>query len=263
MVEIQKELCIGCGACVNDCPGGALKLEEGKANAVRRCIQCGHCVAVCPVKAVSIPEYDMDEVEEFKKEAFVLNPETFLHAVKFRRSIRDFTDRKADRRTMEDILNAGRYTATAKNVRGNTFVVVQEQLSEFKALVWQELPGIIQVLEEHNPSYAKAFSYFYRKWERDHSQDNLFFKCTAFLAIGSETLLDGGLAAANMENMAVAKGMGVLYSGYLQGIISASPVLTKWLGLEEKKLSCCMLLGYPAVKYRRTAPRKKADIRWK
>lgn len=38
MVEIQKELCIGCAACVNDCPGGALKLEEGKANAVRRCI---------------------------------------------------------------------------------------------------------------------------------------------------------------------------------------------------------------------------------
>ena len=59
MIEIKKELCIGCGACVKDCPGKALAIEDGKAVYKKECIHCGHCVAICPVNAVSIPEYDM------------------------------------------------------------------------------------------------------------------------------------------------------------------------------------------------------------
>ena len=65
MIEIKKELCIGCGACVKDCPGKALAIEDGKAVYKKECIHCGHCVAICPVNAVSIPEYDMEEVGEF------------------------------------------------------------------------------------------------------------------------------------------------------------------------------------------------------
>ena len=76
MIEINKEKCIGCGACVKDCPGKALELKDKKAEYIRKCIQCGHCVAICPVNAVSIPDYDMAEVEEFDKDSFVLDPGT-------------------------------------------------------------------------------------------------------------------------------------------------------------------------------------------
>lgn len=263
MVEIQKEQCIGCGACVKDCPISALRLKEQKAEYAGKCFLCGHCVAVCPVNAVSIPEYDMEEVEEYREEEFTLDARTFLRAVKFRRSTRSFTDRQVDKITMEGILNAGRYTATAKNTQGNTFAVVQTGLEEFKDLVWEELERLLQTQEVKEGDYARMFSWFCRKRKQDCTQDALFFNCTAFLAIGSVNPLDGGLAAANMEQMAVASGAGVLYSGYLQRIIARSPLLMKWLGLEEKQISCCMLLGYPAVRYRRTAPRKKADIIWK
>lgn len=263
MIEIQKERCIGCGACIKDCPGGALKLEEDKAVWIRKCIQCGHCVAVCPKGAVSIPDYDMEEVAEYEKDKFTIFPKTYLNAVKFRRSIRQFTQKPIDRDTMQSILNAGRYTATAKNQQGVTYVHIQDSLKEWKALVWQELPEIIEVLKESKPDYAKAFSYFYKKWNREDGIDHLFFNCTSYLAVFSENPLDGGLAAANIENMAVACGAGVLYSGYLQVIVSASPVLQEWLGADGKNLSCCMLMGYPAVRYQRTAPRKEADIRWR
>lgn len=72
MIEILTERCTGCGACVADCPGRALKLVEGKAEYVIDCIHCGHCVAICPVRAVSIPEYDMDDVEEYREEDFTV-----------------------------------------------------------------------------------------------------------------------------------------------------------------------------------------------
>ena len=263
MVMINAALCVGCGACAEDCPGHAIYIKEGKAEAVRPCIQCGHCVAVCPVKAVSIPEYDMEEVEEYDPETFRIAPENFLHAVKFRRSIRNFKAQPLEREALEHILAAGRYTATAKNAQACTFVVVQERLEEFKSLFWEEVPGLLEKLKAQESPYFSPFRYFYQQWKRNPANDTFFFNTPCLLVIAAENPLDGGLAAANMENQAVAEGAGVLYSGYLMRSISASPRLLEWLGTGDKPIACCMLAGYPAVSYRRTAPRKKADIIWK
>ena len=206
MVIIDQELCVGCGACAKDCPGHAIRMEEGKAKVIRPCIQCGHCVAVCPVKAAAIPEYDMADVEEYDEESFKILPENFLHAVKFRRSIRNFQEKPLEKEKLERILDAGRYTATAKNAQACTFVLVQERLAEFKALLWEELPSVLEELKESAPAYAKAFTVFYEKWKKNQENDNFFFNCTAFLMIAAENPLDGGLAAANIENQAVAEG---------------------------------------------------------
>ena len=80
-------------------------------------MQCGHCVAVCPVKAVSIPEYDMADVAEYDKDSFTYTPECFLNAVKFRRSIRSYKDRRVEREQLLGLIEAGRYTATAVNTQ--------------------------------------------------------------------------------------------------------------------------------------------------
>lgn len=263
MVEIQKEVCIGCGACAKDCPGRAIKMNEGKAEYVRDCIHCGHCVAICPVKAVSMPQYEMEGVEEYQEETFTVDPGNFLHAVKFRRSIRDYKEQPIEKEKLARILDVGRYTATAKNMQACRFVLVQERLAEFKDLVWSEMPKILEILKEKAPDYARAFELFYLKYQKNPKNDTFFFNTTSFLVIASQNPLDGGLAAANIENMAVAEGAGALYSGYMMRVIETSPVLKEWLGITDLPVSCCMLLGYPNVRYQRTAPRRAADIVWK
>lgn len=262
MIVIDDSLCVGCGLCVKDCPGSAIVLEERKAVVKRPCITCGHCVAVCPSAAVSIPEYDMDGVEEYDQASFTVSPENFLHAVKFRRSIRSYKDQPLDRDMLGRIMEAGRYTATAKNLQACTFVAVSERLPEFKELFWSEFPSILKVLEETKPEYVRPFTRFYEKWKNDPKADTFFFNAPCLLITAADNPLDGGLAAANMENMAVAEGAGALYSGYLQRTIAVSPKLMEWLGLKDRTLACCMLLGYPAVKYQRTAPRRNGDIRF-
>ena len=263
MVTVNREKCIGCGLCVQDCPGDKLALEEGKASYTGPCILCGHCVAVCPNAAVSIPEYDMADVEEYDRAGFALDPDQFLRAVKFRRSIRNYRETPIEREKMERILQAGRYTPTAKNRQACRFVVVEKRLEEWKDLLWEEIPRLAEEMKETLPHYAMMFRFLYRRRKKDPADDALFFNAPVFLCIASKDPLDGGLAAANIENMAVAEGAGVLYSGYLKRLISASEGLRQWLGLEDLPLTCCMLLGYPAVNYRRTAPRKPADILWK
>ena len=93
MIQIDIDKCIGCKACEKDCPGRAIKVTDGKAEYVKKCILCGHCVAICPQNAVSIPDYDMEDMEEYDPQTFHVDPKAFLHAVKFRRSIRNFTEK--------------------------------------------------------------------------------------------------------------------------------------------------------------------------
>lgn len=142
-------------------------------------------------------------------------------------------------------------------------MVVQEKLAEFKTIFWEELPSVLETLQEAAPAYVRPFRLFYEKWKRNPQDDTFFFNAPCFLLTATENPLDGGLAAANMENQAVAEGAGALYSGYLMRAVSASPRLREWLEIGDKPVACCMLLGYPAVSYRRTAPRKKADAIWK
>ena len=57
-VQIEKETCIGCGACVGVCPVTALALnDEGKCECDEdTCIDCHACVGTCPVSAISPKE---------------------------------------------------------------------------------------------------------------------------------------------------------------------------------------------------------------
>lgn len=261
MVEIKEELCIGCEACTRDCPAG-MTMENGKAVPLKRCIQCGHCVAVCPKKALSIPEYDTEDMEEYEEGKFNLDPDQFLRSVKFRRSIRHFKDKKIEKKKLERVLQAGRYTATGKNKQDVTFTVIQDNLDEFKDLAWE---GWLQMALELEAKGSRASAYFMKQYEvrkKDPSDDALFFNSPAMVITACDYELNAALAAANIENMAVAEGLGVLYNGFGLQAIQKSEAALEWLNL-DKKIVCCLLIGYPDVIYRRTAPRKKADIVWK
>ena len=54
-VKVDKELCIGCGACVGVCPTESLTLDEEGKSVVNEetCVDCGACIATCPVAAIS------------------------------------------------------------------------------------------------------------------------------------------------------------------------------------------------------------------
>ncbi len=54
-VKVDKDMCIGCGACVGVCPVTALSLDdEGKSECdADTCITCLSCVGTCPVSAIS------------------------------------------------------------------------------------------------------------------------------------------------------------------------------------------------------------------
>jgi electron transfer flavoprotein alpha subunit/NAD-dependent dihydropyrimidine dehydrogenase PreA subunit len=55
-LEIDRELCIGCGACVDACVFGALRLDDDNIAVVNdNCTACGACIDECPVEALRLP----------------------------------------------------------------------------------------------------------------------------------------------------------------------------------------------------------------
>ncbi len=52
MAYIISEECLGCMACVDECPVNAITEKDGKAVIDKdACIECGACAGVCPVEA--------------------------------------------------------------------------------------------------------------------------------------------------------------------------------------------------------------------
>ena len=56
LLEIDRELCIGCEACVEACAFDAIHLDEQElAVANDNCTACGACIDECPVEALRLP----------------------------------------------------------------------------------------------------------------------------------------------------------------------------------------------------------------
>lgn len=52
---INADECVGCGACVDDCPAEAIAMNDDIAVVdADECLDCGACVDSCPSEAITM-----------------------------------------------------------------------------------------------------------------------------------------------------------------------------------------------------------------
>ena len=246
-VKINSDKCIGCGRCVEECILDAIQLSGGKAEVCKKyCMKCGHCFSICPVGAITMDGCDCTEEESVTD---CISAENMLTFMKSRRSIRRFTGEKVSDRDIGLIIEAGRYSPTAKNMQDLHFTVLDKTLAEVEK----------EAVSDIRDFFAVSGNVFDKNVTVD---EHFFFFGAPLVIVVSATRADNaGLAAAYMELMAESLGLGVLYCGYFTRTALRNEKIFKALELPEgHQPYYTLVLGHPDVKFERIPPRKAPSI---
>jgi ferredoxin len=52
-VKVNADLCVACGNCADECPNGAITIEDVAVIDADKCVDCGRCIDICPSEAIS------------------------------------------------------------------------------------------------------------------------------------------------------------------------------------------------------------------
>lgn len=179
-----------------------------------------------------------------------LEPEKVLDVIRFRRSVRQFQQREISEGVIGQILEAGRLTHTAKNAQDVSYVVLQREKDRAEALA-------VHLFRKLKP-WADLFSPLAKNNRID--EHFFFFGAPAVIVVLAKDKTNGLLATQNMEFVAEANGLGVLFSGYFTMAVNASRSLRKALRVPKgKRAAMTLVLGYPAVKFLRGTPHRPLD----
>jgi len=78
-VVVDKDLCRGCGRCIQTCPYQAVTLQENTVGGwyamvdEALCKGCGNCISVCPSNAADSPYRNQKYLEQLLGEVLVEN----------------------------------------------------------------------------------------------------------------------------------------------------------------------------------------------
>lgn len=255
---IDKDKCIHCGLCINDCTACSLEFDENKVpkfaqGGEERCIKCQHCLAICPVGALSILDKNPENSNPVFKE---YNSDELLNLIQSRRSTRHYKCENIDRDKLDKIKNMLNWTPTGCNFHKLHFSFIDdiEVMNEFRGYVNSKLVKII------TKTPVKGLMNKFSKY-RDAFLNgvDVIFRGAPHMVVVSVPVnapcanIDPVIALSYLELYANSLGIGTTWCGFAQICIQFFPELSEYLEIPEGyKSGYVMLFGNPDIKYART-----------
>ncbi|OGO07648.1 MAG: hypothetical protein A2Y92_03720 [Chloroflexi bacterium RBG_13_57_8] len=266
LVEINKETCTRCGACIAAC-GGSLIIPQKSGyprifpGVDQFCMRCGHCVGVCPTGSIMHREMPPEQCPPIVKK-YEASFEQVSQLIKSRRSTRDFQDKPVPRDIIEGIIDVARYAPTGHNMQEVQWLVIddKEDLAKITAI------GVdwFRSMADGDSPWAVEMQAVLRMHEIGL---NIFLRnapalvCTFAEKNSPIAAIDGVIALSYFDLAAKSAGLGCCWNGFFQMASHSFPPMIKAVALpQDFKVYGALMVGYPVFKYRRIPPRKPAPI---
>lgn len=256
VINVDESSCGGCGECVAMCGRGVFAIEDGHSVVKNPniCMGCGHCFAICPAGCITFNGVGANDVAQVGESCLVKYSD-LASLMESRRSIRRYKKEKIPQSVLEQIFSDCRYAPTACNTMGNSFTVISDDntLREISKLTRDAL----RVL----PATAAM---------ADKVQECHIISGAQLLIVGGSNMIanpvDSVIAAEEFELLALTKGIGCCWAGFVTMAVSTYPQLRELLkskGLDVDRYSfSVMSIGYPDETYVRVPPRPEPKIVW-
>ncbi len=264
---VDKELCVSCGACAEDCLPQAIQME-GEYPSIpneEHCMRCLHCLAVCHTGAISILGHDPAESEPLKGR--LPAPEQVATLMKGRRSVRRYKQENVDPALLRRVLDVAAHAPTGVNARQLWVTVIDDTASmdAFRKEVYQRLEDLVRENRMPENPRRQFFSSAPELWRK--GLDPIFRHAPHCVLVSNAKDApcreqDSLIYLSYFELMAQSGGLGTVWCGLLYWCLRlVLPELIRRLGIPEThELGYAMLFGSPAVQYQRTAERGPADV---
>ncbi|SPF39790.1 putative Nitroreductase [Syntrophobacter sp. SbD1] len=291
MVNIQSELCNGCGICADVCPNYVLVRKDGSPSSKvivtnsDLCCKCGHCVLHCPQNAIRHQAIAEEEISRCDNRN--IDPADIEQLMMRRRSTRCFKTEAVPKDRIERLIEIATNAGTASNMQSEYFIVIQDQrlinqLEEMtidilwnKGLKYATDRSIIGRLlaKRYAPELVANFKRYHdiiaQRKNAKQAEGIVFRKAPCLIVLcglRQEHLspINCALAIRNMELLAAADGLGTCWAGLF---ISASRMDCKKVNAflqvdDTHQVFGALMAGYPKYHPERIVRRKPREVRW-
>jgi nitroreductase/Pyruvate/2-oxoacid:ferredoxin oxidoreductase delta subunit len=268
VLEINKETCTKCGACIAACAGciiipqqdGFPRLLPGADDF---CMLCGHCVGICPTDSVIHKEMPLEQCPPIEKK-LVVSFQQVSQLIKSRRSIREFLEKPVPRELIEQIIDVARYAPTGHNMQDVRWLVIDDP-EELKKLTAIGVEWFRSMADGDTP-WAQQMQAILRMHELGL---NIFLRNVPAVVVGYAEKnnpianADCVIALSYFDIAAKAAGLGCYWNGYFYISAQSFPPMVEAVALPEGFTPYAALgIGYPRYRYQRIPVRKEARIAW-
>ncbi len=266
--QIDKNLCIKCGLCIDDCPASII--EKGNqdipyVSPARElaCMECQHCLAVCPTGALSLLGLKPSDSISLNQENLPTSSQVAT-LIKGRRSVRKYKQVNVERTKIDRILATVANCPTGVNRQDLVFTVVDDIdfLNNFRSKMMEDLVKAAEVgAIPERFDYLKKLIFLWKK----RQVDVVFRSAPHFIIVSASNYAtcpneDVNIALSYFELMAQSCGIGTTWCGLLKMALEILPKYKKRINLPANSYYYPMLFGMPGIRYSRTVQRDDSAV---
>lgn len=263
---LDPSLCLKDGLCGRTCPMGRLARDgEGRpiTDSPLRCIGCGHCAAVCPSGALTFQDGALEPLPADWR----LDAARVARLMKGRRSIRAFRGEPLPRETIAELIGIAQYAPSGHNAQPLSWTVVGDRPA-VRRIAEATISWMRQSLGAGSPlAAALDMQALVDQW--DAGRDPICRSAPHLVIAHAPASFPSGahsaaIALTFLDLAAQPLGVGTCWAGFVLIGAGASPDLHAALALPEgQRCAGVVMVGRPAVMYRRIPRRNAPRIDWR